>query len=83
MTDSLVERMARAIENQMMQDDCAPEDLARAALVEARVPTEQMVSAANRNNHPRDIDTWQTMIDEALKEAATMTDTELKGARDA
>lgn len=40
---------------------------ARAAIEAMRRPTDEMVAAANRNNHPRDIDTWRTMIDEALK----------------
>lgn len=39
---------------------------ARAAIEAMREPTRDMISAANRNNHPRDIDTWQTMIDAAL-----------------
>lgn len=38
---------------------------ARAAIAAMRVPTEAMIAAANRNNHPRDVDTWQTMIDAA------------------
>jgi hypothetical protein len=41
---------------------------ARAAIEAMREPTPGMVGAANRNNHPRDIDTWQTMIDAALGE---------------
>lgn len=40
---------------------------ARAAIAAMREPTEAMIGAANRNNHPRDIDTWKTMVDEALK----------------
>jgi hypothetical protein len=43
-------------------------DAARAAIEAMREPTPGMVGAANRNNHPRDIDTWQTMIDAALGE---------------
>lgn len=41
--------------------------LARVAVEAMREPTEMMLSAAHRNNHPRDIETWQTMIDEAIK----------------
>jgi hypothetical protein len=44
---------------------------ARAAIEAMREPTETMVSAANRNNHPRDIDTWRTMIDAALATRAS------------
>lgn len=43
------------------------ESRARAAIEEMRDPSRKMLDAAHRNNHPRDIDTWQTMIDEALK----------------
>ena len=43
---------------------------ARAVLSGMREPTGAMVDAANRNNHPRDIDTWRTMIDAAFKEPA-------------
>jgi hypothetical protein len=38
-----------------------------AAIEAMREPTPAMLGAANRNNHPRDEDTWNTMIDEALK----------------
>lgn len=31
-------------------------------VVVPREPTDEMLSAAHRNNHPRDIDTWRTMI---------------------
>lgn len=41
---------------------------ARAAIAAMREPTMNMLSAAHRNNHPRDIETWQTMIDVALDE---------------
>lgn len=64
----LIRRVADAIEAQMASDDNAPDDLARAAIAAMREPTSAMVGAANRNNHPRDIDTWRTMIDEALLE---------------
>jgi hypothetical protein len=40
---------------------------ARAGIEEMRTPTQEMLAAANRLNHPRDFDVWQTMIDEALK----------------
>ncbi|WAJ27122.1 hypothetical protein [Antarcticirhabdus aurantiaca] len=42
---------------------------ARAALEAVREPTDFVLAAAHRNNHPRDIETWQTMIDAALSEA--------------
>ena len=42
--------------------------LARAAIEAMREPSEKMVSAANRLNHPRDIEIWQAMIDMALAE---------------
>lgn len=41
---------------------------AKTAIKDMREPTEFMIAAARRNNHPRDIDTWQTMIDAALQE---------------
>jgi hypothetical protein len=41
---------------------------ARAAISAMREPTEAMVRAANRNNHPRDEETWRTMVDAALEE---------------
>jgi hypothetical protein len=75
----MVERVAVAISNAQMAwkaanggddasvVDCPDEVLARAAIEAMREPTDQMVGAANRNNHPRDVDTWRTMIDEALK----------------
>jgi len=44
------------------------EAFAQEAIKALREPTEAMVAAAGRYNHPRDIETWQTMIDEALKE---------------
>ena len=45
--------------------------MARAAIEAMREPTELMVAAANRNNHPRDVDTWRTMIDAALNAPTT------------
>lgn len=39
---------------------------ARAVIQAMRAPTPDMIAAANRNNHPRDIETWHTMIDVAL-----------------
>jgi hypothetical protein len=30
-----------------------------------------MIAAANRNNHPRDEETWRTMIDAALSEQSS------------
>lgn len=42
--------------------------LARAAIQAMREPTDFVLAAAHRNNHPRDIETWQTMIDAALAE---------------
>ena len=41
--------------------DVPGEILARAAIAAMREPSEEMIAAANRN-------TWQTMIDAALKE---------------
>lgn len=67
-TDPLMQRVAKAIEDQMATEDKMPEDLARAAVLAMREPSPGMISAANRNNHPRDIDTWRTMIDTALRE---------------
>lgn len=43
------------------------EEFSRLAIATMREPTGAMIGAANRNNHPRDVDTWRTMIDEALK----------------
>ena len=40
--------------------------LARAAIEAMREPTEAMLAAGRRNNHPRDEETWRTMIDAAL-----------------
>ena len=40
---------------------------AKTAIKSMREPTTEMLGAAHRNNHPRDIETWRTMIDEALK----------------
>lgn len=40
--------------------------LARSAIEAMREPTVAMLVAARRNNHPRDGETWQTMIDAAL-----------------
>jgi hypothetical protein len=45
----------------------AYDDAAIAAIEAMREPTQDMVFAANRNNHPRDIETYQTMIDAALE----------------
>jgi hypothetical protein len=39
---------------------------ARVAIEAMREPTEAMIAAALRNNHPRDVETWRTMIDAAL-----------------
>lgn len=71
----IIERVALAIETTMF----APHELpvapdlhdrylvtARAAVEAMREPTTAMVAAAERNNHPRDIETWRTMIGEAL-----------------
>lgn len=65
-----IEQVARAIAEANMEDYEELKELhdalARAAIVAMRNPTREMIGAANRNNHPRDIDTWHTMIDVAL-----------------
>ena len=73
---SLIERVALAIEATMWAACELPLDAdklhakyrktAQAAIVAMREPTRDMVAAANRNNHPRNIDTWRIMIDAAL-----------------
>lgn len=91
MTDSMVERVARAIDQgvcavcgrpavgQITPQDCdrkrpcewrpgTRSENARAAIEAMREPTEAMLSIARRNNHPRDEETWRTMIDAALKD---------------
>lgn len=74
----MVERVARAIEKTMFAPHEFPLDMdlhikylatARAAIAAMREPTQGMVAAANRNNHPRDTDTWRTMIDAAIEKA--------------
>lgn len=67
MSSEMVKRVADAIEWQMSLDDNNSDDLARAAIKAMREPTCEMVAAANRNNHPRDVDTWRTMIDATLE----------------
>jgi hypothetical protein len=44
------------------------ERLARVALEALREPTEGMVAAAGRLNHPRDLDVWRAMVSAALGE---------------
>lgn len=68
---SMIERVARVIHQRCgwATPDFPMEDYledARAVLEEMRKPTPEMLAAANRNNHPRDADTWETMIDAAL-----------------
>lgn len=75
MTDSMIERVASAIARSaravgggyVSGDEFPWEDAARAAIAAMREPTEAMVAEARRNNHPRDEETWRTMIDAALK----------------
>lgn len=73
MSNEMVERVARALEpkcrafgkgDMPMQ---VAREFARAAIEAMRQPTDDMIAAARRNNHPRDIDVWLTMISEALK----------------
>lgn len=59
-------KVARALSEADWSCDGDYRALAHAAIEAMREPTEEMISAANRNNHPRDIETWQTMIDVAL-----------------
>lgn len=63
MSGEMIERVAKAI---CGPDDPCRLDLARAAIEAMREPTSDMVAAANRNNHPRDEETWRTMVDAAL-----------------
>lgn len=36
-------------------------------------PTEEMIAAARRNNHPRDVDTWNTMLSAAPSPPSEVT----------
>jgi hypothetical protein len=75
-------KAAATINSPKIQDDLTPgfrlnasqvwaKRYARAVIEAIREPTQDMVAAANRNNHPRDIDTWRTMIDAALATRAS------------
>lgn len=43
-------------------------DVVRFALEALREPTDEMIAAANRLNHPSDGEIWQAMIDNVLKD---------------
>jgi len=78
----MVERVARVMWNAHVGPTIAWDDnfwrdsdiewleRARIAIAALREPTEAMVAAANQLNHPRDVEVWRAMIDEALKENA-------------
>lgn len=40
-------------------------------------PTEEMIAAARRNNHPRDVDTWNTMLSAAPSPPSEVTREEI------
>jgi hypothetical protein len=72
--ENMVERMARGLRFVMYGvpsdrplDSSSPWFLyAKTTIRDMREPTHDMIAAANRNNHPRDEETWRTMIDTAL-----------------
>lgn len=64
---NMIDRVAIAIANATHIDEPNFNAIARAAIEEMREPTVEMLYAASRVNHPRDVEIWQAMIDGALE----------------